>query len=54
MKPTQAQIDAGVAEAKKLMAEYAPRFVQNMVSDEQLTEGITAIVTAALAAGDAA
>lgn len=51
MKPTDAQIAAGVAEAKKLMDQYAPSFVRNMVTDDQLTQGVTAIVTAALAAG---
>lgn len=50
MTPTQAQIAAGIAKAKELMTEYAPAFVARMVTDEQLTEGVTQIVTAALEA----
>lgn len=53
MTPTPEQIAAGVAEAKKLIAEYAPPFLARQISDEQITQGVTEIVTAALAAGSA-
>jgi hypothetical protein len=54
MTPTKAEIDAGVVEAKKLVAQYVPAFLQGQINDDEIAQGVTAILTAALEAGDAA
>jgi spore maturation protein CgeB len=48
MTPTKDQINLGVAEAKSLMSQYAPSFIANMITDDQITQGVTAILVAAL------
>lgn len=49
MQPSTEQIAAGVAKAKEMLEAHAPSFVRNMITDEQITEGVTEILTAALA-----
>ena len=54
MTPTQPQLDAGVAKAKELIAAAPiPQFIANQITDEEVVQAVTEIVTAALAAGDA-
>ena len=48
MTPTKDQIDLAVAETKKLITQYAPSFIANMVTDDQIVQGVTDILTAAL------
>lgn len=54
MKPNDAQIAAGVVEAKALVAQYVPAFLQGQINDDEIKQGVVAILTAALSAGDAA
>jgi hypothetical protein len=56
MTPTQAQIDAGVAKAKQLIAGAPiPAFIANQITDEEIAQAVSEIVTAAFAVpGDAA
>jgi hypothetical protein len=50
MTPTPEQIAAGVAKAKEMLAaSHLPSFITHQVTDDQLKEGITEILVAALA-----
>ena len=54
MTPTPAQIAAGVAEAKAMVAEYnLPPFIADQITDDKITEGVTRVLIASLAAGSA-
>jgi hypothetical protein len=48
-QPTPAQIAAGVAKAKEMLAKAPlPSFIAHQITDDQIAEGITEIATAIL------
>jgi hypothetical protein len=56
MKPNQAQIDAGVAEAKLMISQAdIPAFIADQITDDRVTAAVTQVLDAAFAVpGDAA
>jgi hypothetical protein len=49
MYPTPSQIAAGVAAAKEMIADAPiPDFLKSQVTDEDITNAVTRVVTAAL------